>query len=155
MVIVKSVCVFFFFFFSSRIRHTRCALVTGVQTCALPISMIGLIAVAAVGVTPVIAQTVSDDEVPTTSLDIPGNVKLYGDAKPNVYRPSATVNGEIITSTDIAQRMALIRIANSNLTLDPEEEERLRQQVFSNLIRSEEHTSELQSLMRISYAVIC
>src|SRR3546814_9213912 len=30
---------FFFFFFSSRRRHTRCALVTGVQTCALPISM--------------------------------------------------------------------------------------------------------------------
>src|SRR3546814_2953659 len=28
----------FFFFFSSRRRHTRCALVTGVQTCALPIS---------------------------------------------------------------------------------------------------------------------
>src|SRR3546814_4758768 len=32
-------CVVFFcrFFFSSRRRHTRCALVTGVQTCALPI----------------------------------------------------------------------------------------------------------------------
>src|SRR3546814_10464667 len=29
--------VFLFFFFSSRRRHTRCALVTGVQTCALPI----------------------------------------------------------------------------------------------------------------------
>src|SRR3546814_2364241 len=28
-----------FVFFSSRRRHTRCALVTGVQTCALPISM--------------------------------------------------------------------------------------------------------------------
>src|SRR3546814_3207348 len=28
---------YFFFFFSSRRRHTRCALVTGVQTCALPI----------------------------------------------------------------------------------------------------------------------
>src|SRR3546814_15927503 len=28
---------FGFFFFSSRRRHTRCALVTGVQTCALPI----------------------------------------------------------------------------------------------------------------------
>ena len=27
-----------FFFFSSRRRHTRCADVTGVQTCALPIS---------------------------------------------------------------------------------------------------------------------
>src|SRR3546814_1644957 len=28
------------FFFSSRRRHTRCALVTGVQTCALPISVV-------------------------------------------------------------------------------------------------------------------
>src|SRR3546814_14228298 len=31
-------CYFYSFFFSSRRRHTRCALVTGVQTCALPIS---------------------------------------------------------------------------------------------------------------------
>src|SRR3546814_4889094 len=30
-------CFYLFFFFSSRRRHTRCALVTGVQTCALPI----------------------------------------------------------------------------------------------------------------------
>src|SRR3546814_12727805 len=30
-------CYCLFFFFSSRRRHTRCALVTGVQTCALPI----------------------------------------------------------------------------------------------------------------------
>src|SRR3546814_20752918 len=30
-----------FFFFSSRRRHTRCALVTGVQTCALPILVAG------------------------------------------------------------------------------------------------------------------
>src|SRR3546814_7829650 len=28
------------FFFSSRRRHTRCALVTGVQTCTLPISFV-------------------------------------------------------------------------------------------------------------------
>src|SRR3546814_3200178 len=36
---VRFSCVFsfIFFFFSSRRRHTRCALVTGVQTCALPI----------------------------------------------------------------------------------------------------------------------
>src|SRR3546814_9427569 len=35
------VCYYFyvFFFFSSRRRHTRCALVTGVQTCALPICL--------------------------------------------------------------------------------------------------------------------
>src|SRR3546814_836652 len=38
-VVIYSVitCDSFFFFFSSRRRHTRCALVTGVQTCALPI----------------------------------------------------------------------------------------------------------------------
>src|SRR3546814_6330929 len=30
------------FFFASRRRHTRCALVTGVQTCALPISQTGI-----------------------------------------------------------------------------------------------------------------
>src|SRR3546814_10629934 len=30
------------FFFSSRRRHTSCALVTGVQTCALPISPAGV-----------------------------------------------------------------------------------------------------------------
>src|SRR3546814_10717420 len=34
---VFGIFLFFLFFFSSRRRHTRCALVTGVQTCALPI----------------------------------------------------------------------------------------------------------------------
>src|SRR3546814_3247243 len=33
--------VMFFFFLSSSRRHTRCGLVTGVQTCALPISSAG------------------------------------------------------------------------------------------------------------------
>src|SRR3546814_9888891 len=38
MCVLLSCCVsFMMFFFSSRRRHTRCALVTGVQTCALPI----------------------------------------------------------------------------------------------------------------------
>src|SRR3546814_829515 len=37
VLLVYGVAVVFFFFFSSRRRHTRCALVTGVQTCALPI----------------------------------------------------------------------------------------------------------------------
>src|SRR3546814_2473022 len=36
--VLDSVGYLVFFFFSSRRRHTRCALVTGVQTCALPIS---------------------------------------------------------------------------------------------------------------------
>src|SRR3546814_11712989 len=34
-----------FFFFSSRRRHTSCALVTGVQTCALPILTIDILGV--------------------------------------------------------------------------------------------------------------
>src|SRR3546814_987068 len=41
------VCVLCVFVFSSRRRHTRCALVTGVQTCALPILPGFLIAVVA------------------------------------------------------------------------------------------------------------
>src|SRR3546814_11171787 len=32
-----------FFFFSSRRRHTRCALVTGVQTCALPTGTVSVL----------------------------------------------------------------------------------------------------------------
>src|SRR3546814_12691252 len=43
------------FFFLSIIRHTRCALVTGVQTCALPISML---AVAIYLISPVIPSVV-------------------------------------------------------------------------------------------------
>src|SRR3546814_5025686 len=43
-VFVCCVLLFFFsFFFSSRRRHTRCALVTGVQACALPIYLFGLV----------------------------------------------------------------------------------------------------------------
>src|SRR3546814_3707936 len=42
MLIYIDIFFIFFFFFSSRRRHTRCALVTGVQTCALPISHLPL-----------------------------------------------------------------------------------------------------------------
>src|SRR3546814_20583372 len=45
------------FFLSSRRRHTRCALVTGVQTCALPISINGTAGLSAAG----IEATVIDD----------------------------------------------------------------------------------------------
>src|SRR3546814_5573931 len=37
LLLLLAFCFVFYFFFSSRRRHTRCALVTGVQTCALPI----------------------------------------------------------------------------------------------------------------------
>src|SRR3546814_12428572 len=53
---------FIYFFFSSRRRHTRCALVTGVQTCALPISgQIGYINAA--------IKTVADCQVGDTIID--------------------------------------------------------------------------------------
>src|SRR3546814_4893818 len=42
-IVVGGCFMFFFFFFSSRRRHTRCALVTGVQTCALPILLVFLL----------------------------------------------------------------------------------------------------------------
>src|SRR3546814_2190902 len=43
--------IMFCFFFSSRRRHTRCALVTGVQTCALPIYWrLGLLLIALIAV---------------------------------------------------------------------------------------------------------
>lgn len=80
------------------------------------------------------AQTVSDESVPEAPLNIPGNVQLFGEAPSNVYRPSATVNGEIITGTDIEQRLALVKLANRNVELSAEELQRLRQQVFQNLI---------------------
>ena len=80
------------------------------------------------------AQTVSDDSVPDAALNIPGNVQLFGEAPSNVYRPSATVNGEIITGTDIEHRLALVKLANRNVELAGEELQRLRQQVFQNLI---------------------
>src|SRR3546814_2286714 len=41
LIVVVILFFFVFFFFSSRRRHTRCALVTGVQTCALPIFFTG------------------------------------------------------------------------------------------------------------------
>ena len=54
-VIVMNAVWYLFFFFSSRRRHTRCADVTGVQTCALPICIFG--SVICNGTSPVKAGT--------------------------------------------------------------------------------------------------
>src|SRR3546814_8902660 len=62
------------FFFSSRRRHTRCALVTGVQTCALPISFAGLRASGRTVRRPDLTLAVPDHNVPTTPRrDAAGN----------------------------------------------------------------------------------
>lgn len=67
------------------------------------------------------------------SLNIPDDVTLFGKADPNVRKATAVVNGEIVTGTDVDQRLALIITANGGQVGD-EEKERLRLQVLRNLI---------------------
>src|SRR3546814_4485639 len=119
----------FDFCFSSRRRHTRCALVTGVQTCALPIfapaaclrterSYIGFV------------QHREDDL--TRSSVRRGRPRHPWRCKHGVGR-------------SIRRRAVRNRLGG-------------RPEVHGGVHaprRSEEHTSELQSLMRISYAVFC
>ena len=74
------------------------------------------------------------------ALNIPEGVKLFGERDPNVRRATAVVNGDVITGTDVDQRLALILAANENKVSD-EEKERLRLQVLRNLI---DETLEIQ-----------
>src|SRR3546814_8298372 len=97
------------FFFSSRRRHTICALVTGVQTCALPISKERS--------SP--ASAARNSRSSATPAPAP---------RPIISSRGSAPNG-----------------CRSTLPSPP----------ASAAARSEEHTSELQSLMRLSYAVFC
>src|SRR3546814_2691836 len=101
---------FVFFFFSSRRRHTRCALVTGVQTCALPIS-----------------------ERSKATFSTPAALAFSAMARPTLAAASMF--------------LLLFRPSRTSVCVVLAE--------ASTFERSEEHTSELQSLMRISYAVFC
>src|SRR3546814_7149763 len=96
------------FFFSSRRRHTRCALVTGVQTCALPIY-----------------REVSLRHYRQLKPDwiIFGNHYASLDELPTTTRSALLYHGIGIKSCYYDRELADMR--------------------------SEEHTSELQSLMRI------
>src|SRR3546814_5300893 len=113
-----------FFFFSSRRRHTRCALVTGVQTCALPIS--------AYCPRPLIRQ---------------GNGR----------RGIAAFRCEMRLRSSRHQVLAELALKPPFKTefATPHAHDRAALCLVSIAARSEEHTSELQSLMRISYAVFC
>jgi peptidyl-prolyl cis-trans isomerase SurA len=83
--------------------------------------------------TPSSSQTVSDNAVPQAGLNIPEQLTIFGEDNPNVRRATAIVNGDIITGTDVSQRLALIVTANGG-TVSKEEEDRLRLQVLRNLI---------------------
>jgi peptidyl-prolyl cis-trans isomerase SurA len=69
----------------------------------------------------------------TATLNLPENPQLFGTPLPSVVKATVIINGEIITQTDIDQRLALLAIAN-NSPIPADEVERLRQQVLSNLI---------------------
>ncbi|HTM96873.1 MAG TPA: SurA N-terminal domain-containing protein, partial [Croceibacterium sp.] len=66
-------------------------------------------------------------------LDIPENITLLGE-NPNLRRATAKINGQVITGTDVDQRLALVLAANENPNVAADEIQRLRQQVLSNLI---------------------
>ena len=80
-----------------------------------------------------IAQTVPDNAVPQTGLDIPENLQIFGKLDPNVRKPTAIVNGVVITGTDVDQRMALI-IAANQYQLNDQERDQLRLMVLRGLI---------------------
>src|SRR3546814_8780704 len=114
-----------FFFFASRRRHTRCALVTGVQTRALPISGV-----------------------------------VYMDALLETRRHPTALSRLIETGIATKSFEAQLVPVSIFWGRDPGKETSLWKLLFADSVqagrvRSEEHTSELQSLMRISYAVFC
>src|SRR3546814_2177287 len=111
------------FFFSSRRRHTKCALVTGVQTCALPI-IAELADRRAEAADRPLREAFGDHHRHDRVIAMPGLGQLKR-AGCLLGRPARRVMG-----------------------MDDAEE-------AGTAGRSEEHTSELQSLMRISYAVFC
>jgi peptidyl-prolyl cis-trans isomerase SurA len=80
-----------------------------------------------------VAQNQPAQPSTTATLNLPENPQLFGAPLPSVVKASAIVNGEVITQTDIDQRVALLAISNGT-AIPTEELERVRQQVLSNLI---------------------
>src|SRR3546814_1058437 len=123
-----------YFFFSSRRRHTRCALVTGVQTCALPI-LIDKIA------------DELDDLEDELSLDKWDWIHALETPILDLLESQDTSKPEdLLDSYDKCEVVFLFK--RQGYAID-------EMISSSKSWRSEEHTSELQSLMRISYAVFC
>lgn len=90
------------------------------------------------GVSPAYAQDNGEDDA--GGVNIPQDMQIFGTNDPNVRRAAVRVNGEIITGTDIDQRLALVLAANTQ-PMSAEEKERLRLQVLRNLI---DETLEIQ-----------
>ena len=83
--------------------------------------------------TAAIAQQETPQTNSTAALKLPENPQIFGTALPSVVKATAIINGEVITQTDVDQRLALMAIAN-NAPIPANEIDRLRQQILSNLI---------------------
>lgn len=70
---------------------------------------------------------------PQGPIVIPQDMQMFGKNDPNVRRATAVVNGDIITGTDVDQRLALI-LSSAETKPSAEEVQRLRMQVLRNLI---------------------
>ena len=93
-----------------------------------------LTALVALGVAAASAAAAQDQSGNSASaLKLPDNPIVFGTSLPSVVKATAIVNGEIITQTDIDQRLALMAIANGG-KIPADEVDRLRQQVLRNLI---------------------
>src|SRR3546814_2374789 len=126
------------FFFSSRRRHTRCALVTGVQTCALPICR---------------AQPRAGQRfLPRHAREDFGRGLCFAPPERHAApRKSVRYRGRDAADRRLLPPAPHRRDARLFGAVDaPAPDRGLDRQLFE-LSRSEEHTSELQSLMRISY----
>ena len=66
-------------------------------------------------------------------LGLPDHIVMLGHGSPNLRRATAVVNGDVITGTDVEQRLALLVAANGG-QVPPEEMAALRQQILRNLI---------------------
>jgi peptidyl-prolyl cis-trans isomerase SurA len=75
------------------------------------------------------------------SLKLPENAQVFGKAMPSVVKATAIINGDVITPTDIDQRLQLLVISNGG-QLSAEETQRLHDQVLRNII---DETLEIQA----------
>src|SRR3546814_2727543 len=130
------------FYFSSRRRHSICALVTVVQTCALPIFVYQQNGAATDGN----VRHIESRKVPT----IPIKQQKINDV-PVLDAIDHIAYGSAQYAHERCAKQGLARAAPQQVNNKP----RGSQSDGGKEPRSEEHTSELQSLMRISYAVFC
>src|SRR3546814_7088483 len=126
-------------FFSCRRRHTICALVSGVQTCALPISQYAPQRAEIGDLSVNLTQMLCCDPVDRGAIAtaVVRKVQQRADALDRKAKIARAAN-ERQSRKMVLAIVAIIRFCS-----------RRRGQ------RSDEHTSELQSLMRHSYAVFC